>query len=681
MQCDVLIFDTTCATGKPSFVDMMLQQNIPDRDAYITLCFSRLIKRIGHPTLNSPVSDFLGVATVSTDFENMHLFELMQNLYAQHGYDGMKSWFNDRGFELRERTYGSTQTVIVAYREFSQIWTKWGRQARGFKIILGEGKQPRYVACQQLQRGTELVTNNTAQVEDDVENFQYHKHFALEQQVLLAKIRKPDDTPMRLLAVGKDDGMLCSVVLVPKSDPCYPFYVDIMKNDHTNFAQEILTMCTNLPFIIVFQSQKTMITGDVVNFCIVTSLQQVFLPSMVLDRNKHPKELIKEVLPPFLEVVKSFYSLVSSTLKGKAVLMFECCCKGATDYKGNFHHELTANGDACNGSFRLLGINFEDERAWKYIPSAILSDAVKSIFESLGLPAGFITKTVGDLNMIITSLTRCIRGEISLEDYVSNTSKFCAFGEPENISPEGFVVFEIGENYNNLGLVGTNYNKVKVAEYYICHKWEKYLFDILSLSDEVAASVSRWFGSVYFVRKLFKQIPEKLSLLLNEGDKYLSPGGEFYAATREKLRPEAVDAALATLQHSKNVKQMKPKKAKKKKGKDLYKIFVEIIEPKKPSKIRPFLANNDGPRQFVYKNLVVFCTNAFGLVADKVEEFEEVLLGLCHKVVSEERDTIVPLLKTVERILQKQHDGDGRDHKALRIARDIQKLYPYFQRK
>ena len=103
--------------------------------------------------------------------------------------------------------------------------------------------------------------------------------------------------------------------------------------------------------------------------------------------------------------------------------------------------------------------------------------------------------------------------------------------------------------------------------------------------------------------------------------------------------------------------------------------------PKKPSKIRPFLANNDGPRQFVYKNLVAFCTNAFGLVADKLEEFEEVLLGLCHKLVSEERDAIVPLLKTVERILQKQHDGDGRDQKALRIARDIQRLYPYFERK
>ena len=38
---------------------------------------------IGHPTLNSPVSDFLGVATVSAVFENMDLFELMQNLYAE----------------------------------------------------------------------------------------------------------------------------------------------------------------------------------------------------------------------------------------------------------------------------------------------------------------------------------------------------------------------------------------------------------------------------------------------------------------------------------------------------------------------------------------------------------------------------------------------------------------------
>ena len=57
-----------------------------------------------------------------------------------------------------------------------------------------------------------------------------------------------------------------------------------------------------------------MITGDS-KLCIVTSLQQVFLPSMVLDKEKHPKDLIKEVLPPFLDVAKIIYSLVSSSLK------------------------------------------------------------------------------------------------------------------------------------------------------------------------------------------------------------------------------------------------------------------------------------------------------------------------------------------------------------------------------
>ena len=77
------------------------------------------------------------------------------------------------------------------------------------------------------------------------------------------------------------------------------------------------------------------------------------------------------------------------------MLIFECCCKGMIDYKGNFHWELTANGDACDGSFRLLGINFEDEKAWKYIPSAILSDAVKSVFKSLGMPAGLSPKLLG----------------------------------------------------------------------------------------------------------------------------------------------------------------------------------------------------------------------------------------------------------------------------------------------
>ena len=179
--------------------------------------------------------------------------------------------------------------------------------------------------------------------------------------------------------------------------------------------------------------------------------------------------------------------------------MFECCNKGSKDYQGRFHWELTANGPQSRGSFRLLGINFEDNHdSWQYIPSATIADNLRQIFLPLDMPAGFVTNTVGELNQIISSLTQCIRGEITMDEYVAISSQFCTFGQPETISPEGFVVFEIGEDYNGFGLLGKNYNKVKVAEYYICHKWEKYLPDILSLSDSVANSVSQYFGTVYF---------------------------------------------------------------------------------------------------------------------------------------------------------------------------------------
>merc|ERR1712167_541311 len=204
-----------------------------------------------------------------------------------------------------------------------------------------------------------------------------------------------------------------------------------------------------------------------VNCGIVTSLQQVFFPSMILDKDKPPKDLIQNVIKPFLTILEEFYAKVSPKMSGrKAVLMFECCTKGAKDYQGLFHWELTANGPESQGSFRLLGINFESEKKWKYIPSAVLEESIRDIFKPLGIPAGFVTETVGDLNEIINALTQCIRGEVSLEKYIAVASRFCTFGEPGNISPEGFVVFEIGDGYNGFGNVGLNYNKVKVAEYY-----------------------------------------------------------------------------------------------------------------------------------------------------------------------------------------------------------------------
>ena len=121
------------------------------------------------------------------------------------------------------------------------------------------------------------------------------------------------------------------------------------------FHKKILKACQDLPFVLVFQSQKTFISGEDVNACIVTALHQVFNSEVVLDSSKVPEHHLDIVLPAFLEKVIAFWE-ASRVEENIINLMFECCCSRAVDYRGQFHKELTHNGPESEGSLRLLGV-------------------------------------------------------------------------------------------------------------------------------------------------------------------------------------------------------------------------------------------------------------------------------------------------------------------------------------
>ena len=61
--------------------------------------------RCDHPTLNAPkeVMDLLEIAATSEDYPEKHLANLAQTLVDMLGYDGMKSWFVQRAFAVREK--------------------------------------------------------------------------------------------------------------------------------------------------------------------------------------------------------------------------------------------------------------------------------------------------------------------------------------------------------------------------------------------------------------------------------------------------------------------------------------------------------------------------------------------------------------------------------------------------
>ena len=147
------------------------------------------------------------------------------------------------------------------------------------------------------------MTRDNRKQKDDIENQKYKRTFAREQKILMDKMSNPN-AEINLLCVGKDDGMLVSGVLVPKTHPTFRLYAQLMRT--SLFHQKILEECQDLPFVLVFQSQKTFISSEDVNACIVTALQQVYNQGILLDSSVAPEHHLDIVLPEFLEKVKSF---------------------------------------------------------------------------------------------------------------------------------------------------------------------------------------------------------------------------------------------------------------------------------------------------------------------------------------------------------------------------------------
>ena len=130
-KCDVILFDTTCAKGKPEFVDLIFSQQIEDIDGYIALCFKNILSRPNHPSirLSSAMIEKLEL-TLQDPYPEMELFELLKSLYSESGYDAMQAFFLRQGFLWIRKVFDEFDVIILSYLEYSQVWTRWGRQAR-----------------------------------------------------------------------------------------------------------------------------------------------------------------------------------------------------------------------------------------------------------------------------------------------------------------------------------------------------------------------------------------------------------------------------------------------------------------------------------------------------------------------------------------------------------------------
>ena len=127
-------------------------------------------------------------------------------------------------------------------------------------------------------------------------------------------------------------------VVVPKTSKQYNYYLNILKSSELH--SQTLPYFESYDFIVVIQSQKTILAGDQVMDYILTSISQSF-----------PVELnVEGSTADNLYLLNSMFRLINNIFKltGRTemfTLMFEICCKKAFDYKGNFHKELASNGE------------------------------------------------------------------------------------------------------------------------------------------------------------------------------------------------------------------------------------------------------------------------------------------------------------------------------------------------
>jgi hypothetical protein len=463
------------------------------------------------------------------DKNRMNVIEMFN--YYLRAFEGnlemVKNAFANANYNMRYKNYtnkNSFSTVSLTYREGSQFWSIWGRQARKIQFILSDGKII-YVR-QANQAGCEIKAENIKSSGD-----LYSSRLSGPQQIISNLMNygsNPDE--LKLTLSSKKDGQTCLFSFFTTKEH-YDLFLFLARQESqkevsSSFEEDFNVMLieetwkmSGGKFGVFMSSGGTLFASGKIIPSFITAFAGQF------DIEINPSQTTQEVWQKCISALFSGFSkYFEKSVEKNFTIFFEAFCKN--NQTAEFKNFPSYSLDEIAVSSKRSGAHFfgSISTIGEFIPHFDQEDLVnESGFEQ---PAFYrtnvFTQEMQDFcqkNFSVTvtqdNFISCILdilelyslSVISAADFYkicapSNRRQEKSFDEP---TPEGFILY---------ALVGGKWdsNKLKTVLYYLAHKPGMknldILFDLIRNNLEKKNQILAIYPKLSFIFSMCERIPQ-----------------------------------------------------------------------------------------------------------------------------------------------------------------------------
>ena len=437
-------------------------------------------------------------------------------------------------FQLQDTEYKS-RIFSIKYREgINKSWRPvWARHCRAIFFYVRDD-----FTCvpikYQLQRGAELMTGMLVDAKiastQDISNIKRIKILSDSQQktcMLLLNSKKEDVEESKLDAhlTEKVDGSLLTITFY------YGELAELMTNLVTRYGDEFSKMILagfkkiNADIVGVVSTQGTLMIGNDMQDYFVTSNLESSIVGLTREsifsqaKTNTPTQMFKvNGNPWFVEMVRILGELPLPESPSSPVSNISLCCESVCANRltawGRLHTELAVSYTSSMCLF--LGASWCGADWVVNVPHTMLN--IKSVNE----PRYWITTTAKQVDNLMTGLEDVVYGRITSLGFLTTfppSNKTWDSSLP--LHPEGYVCYtKEGEMF---GLPIVDYNKLKLAAYYIGHKFHD---ESINGLYELSKTASNIFPMAKIVGDFYSGINTKFICIARELSKEFSSSSE-----------------------------------------------------------------------------------------------------------------------------------------------------------
>lgn len=427
-----------------------------------------------------------------------------------------------RGTEYESRIFS------IKYRDgINKLWRPvWARQCRGIFFYVQDD-----FTCvpikYQLQRGAELMTGmlvsaNIASTQD------------ISDAKKIACLSDSQQRTCKILLTGENDGLL-DAHLTEKVDGSlltvtfyYGKLAELMKsiiiNYGDDFSKMILTGFEKFGLVGVVSTQGTlMMASDMQDYFVTSNLESKIIGlkrDYLIEQAKryNPVELFElHGESWFIEMIRVLNSLPVVDSVSNISLCWESVCENRSTAWGNLHSELAISYSSSMCLF--LGASWSGNSWVLNIPHTMLE------IESINEPRFWRTSTSAQVDCLMRGLEDVVYGRITNNDFLTKFSPSNkTWDNTLSLHPEGYVCYTREGTFKDLPIV--DYNKLKLAAYYIGHKFHdesiKELYELSKTASHIFP-MAKAVGDFYSeIESKFYAIGQKLSKGLGLNNSFAS---------------------------------------------------------------------------------------------------------------------------------------------------------------